>query len=96
MEIKHREDGTHGAFYIDENNSPIAELTYSMTDANTMLISHTGVSPVLRGQGIAMKLVQAATEYARQNGIKVVPVCSYVRWAYDNNSGLRDVLKDTY
>lgn len=93
MEIKHRITGSHGAFYIDENNNPIAELTYSLTDASTMLISHTGVSPHLRGQGIALKLVQAATEYARKNNMKVVPVCSYVRWVYDNHAEMQDVLK---
>ena len=49
---------------------------------NTMMLVHTEVPPQLEGRGIASLLVRAAFEYARANGMDVLPVCSYVRvWA---------------
>lgn len=40
---------------------------------------HTEVAPELQGRGIAAALVEAALTYARANGLKVEPLCSYVR-----------------
>jgi predicted GNAT family acetyltransferase len=41
-------------------------------------LTHTGVPPAVAGQGIAAHLVQAALHWARAEGLKVDPVCSYV------------------
>ncbi|MGZ8253812.1 MAG: GNAT family N-acetyltransferase [Burkholderiaceae bacterium] len=46
---------------------------------NTMMLVHTEVPPQLEGRGIASALVRAAFDHARQNGMDVLPVCSYVR-----------------
>lgn len=93
MEIKHREENGKGEFYIEDNNGVIAEMTYLLSGENTMIASHTGVSPVLRGQGIAMKLVEAGVAYAREKELKISPMCSYVRWAFEQREDLRDVMK---
>jgi len=42
-----------------------------------LAITHTFVPEPLRGRGLAAMLVNAALEYARANGKKVDPVCSY-------------------
>jgi uncharacterized protein len=88
MEIQHRQEGTHGEFYIEENGNTIAQYSYSVMDENTIIATHTGVSPRLRGQGIAMKLVEFANQYAREHNLKIVPSCSYVRWAYETRPEL--------
>jgi predicted GNAT family acetyltransferase len=46
---------------------------------DTMMLVHTEVPPQFEGRGIASALVQAAFEHARQTGLDVLPVCSYVR-----------------
>jgi predicted GNAT family acetyltransferase len=46
---------------------------------NAMWMTHTGVPPSLREQGIADQLVAAAFAHARQNSLKVRPFCSFVR-----------------
>ncbi len=43
-----------------------------------MLMTHTGVDPSLQGRGIAAELVRTALQHARDQGLKVVPACSYV------------------
>ena len=52
------------------------ELDYR-DDGGTMTITHTGVPPALGGRGLAGQLVQAAFDWARGAGRRVVPACSY-------------------
>ncbi len=54
----------------------LCKLDY-MQDGNNFVIEHVGVYPEYRGQGIAGKIMEAALEYARQNSLRVVPMCSY-------------------
>lgn len=42
-------------------------------------ITHTIVPKAIGGRGIAADLVKEALEYAGENGLKVIPTCSYVR-----------------
>ena len=46
---------------------------------DVMQIFHTEVPVAFEGRGIAAALVTAAVDYARENGLKVLPACSYVR-----------------
>ena len=46
-------------------------------DKDTFVITHVGVHPDLRGQGIAGKLTQFALEYAKVKSLRVIPMCSY-------------------
>jgi len=43
-----------------------------------MLFTHTEVPVEFRGKGIAEKLVLAGFAHARERGLKIVPICSYV------------------
>ena len=45
---------------------------------NVLTFSHTGVPAALEGRGIAAALVAAALAWAREQGLRVVPSCSYV------------------
>ena len=46
---------------------------------NTLHMMHTEVPPAAEGRGVAAALVQAALDYAADNGLTVMPLCSYVR-----------------
>lgn len=58
---------------IDGN---LSKLDYIQNGKN-FVISHVGVHPSLRGQGVAGKIVEAGLEYARENSFRVIPMCSY-------------------
>jgi len=84
--------GKNGVFeLIDETNQTVGELTF-MLKAEQMLINHTGVNPVLRGQGLAEKLVLEAVEYARKNQLKILPFCSYVSVYISEHPEVQDVV----
>ncbi|KTQ96493.1 hypothetical protein NS226_07955 [Aureimonas ureilytica] len=79
MEIRHEDRGRGGVFAAGEGDDR-AELTYSPAGIqNSLVFDHTYVPEHLRGQGIAEKLVDHAVAYAREQGMSVVPACSYVR-----------------
>jgi predicted GNAT family acetyltransferase len=46
---------------------------------DTLHMVHTEVPPQLEGRGIAGELIEAALDYAGANGLKVTPLCSFVR-----------------
>ncbi len=51
-------------------------IEYHMVDA-VMSIDHTIVPSEIGGRGIAGTLMKTALDYARAEGLKVIPACSY-------------------
>src|SRR5271170_2328118 len=68
----------------------VAELTYRR-DSGTLSLDHTYVPPPIEGQGVAAKLTRAALDYARAEGLRVVPACSYVAAYIRNNPEYQDL-----
>jgi predicted GNAT family acetyltransferase len=52
------------------------------TQEDALELVHTFVPEAFRGRGIAERLCRAAFAYARRQGLKVIPTCSYVAEAY--------------
>ncbi len=92
IEIRHEEQGDRGAFFVETEAGRLAELAYSRTSPQTIVIEHTDVSDALRGQGVGRLLVEAAVEWGRRTGTKFVPVCAYAKSVFERYPGLRDVL----
>ena len=46
-------------------------------DGDRLIIDHVEAPLALRGTGAAGRFMQALTAYARANGLKIVPLCSY-------------------
>jgi uncharacterized protein len=72
-EITHNPVNHRFEVWIDGH---LSKLDYIQEEKN-FVITHVGVYPEHRGQGLAAKIVDASLEYARQNGLRVVPMCSY-------------------
>jgi predicted GNAT family acetyltransferase len=66
--------------FVVEQDGQTAELTYrGGTDGSAIVFTHTGVPSALEGRGIGSALAKAGLEYARENNLEVVPLCSFVR-----------------
>ena len=92
MQIQHEEHGRKGAFFIDEDGEWIAEMTYFKSGPGQITIDHTEVDPKLKGEGIGQDLVREAVKYARENGLKIKPVCPYTKKVIDETPEYQDVL----
>jgi predicted GNAT family acetyltransferase len=88
--IHHREHDGRGEFFVEREGRRVAELTYS-SNGSAMVVGHTWVDPTLRGGRLAPDLVEAAAQYARLGGRKIVPVCSYVRAVFGRSAQYADV-----
>ena len=55
----------------------LSKLDY-MEDDDTIIMTHVGVYPEHRGQGVAGKLTQVALEYAKAGSLRVIPMCPYI------------------
>jgi len=58
-------------------------------------LTHTEVPPTLQGRGIAAALVRETLAWARQEGLRVRPLCSYVAAYMRRHPETRDLLEDT-
>lgn len=68
-----------------------AYLSYQ-TAGEKLIFDHTIVPPAIEGQGIGSQLAKHALDYARQNGKKVVPACSFVAHFMQKHAEYQDLL----
>lgn len=73
IEVLHRLDDHRFEMKV---GTLLAVLDY-YRQGKAMVITHTGVPTALEGQGIGSKLTKTALDYARAEGYKVVPLCSF-------------------
>lgn len=61
-------------------------------DNGTLTVVHTGVPTAVGGRGIAAELTRCALDTARQQGLKVRPLCSYTAAYIKRNPEYQDLL----
>lgn len=92
MEIKHKQSETKGSFYIELDGKVVGEMTYSIASPELIIIDHTEVGEELKGKGAGVQMLNAAVEYSRQNQIKIIPLCPFVKSVFEKKEEIRDVL----
>ncbi|MFZ4861204.1 GNAT family N-acetyltransferase [Sphingobacterium sp. Mn56C] len=92
MIIKHEVDTSKGAVYALENDKKIGEMTYSVAGPNKIIIDHTEVDTAQKGMGIGKILLEWLVGYARDNSIKIIPLCPFAKAMFDKDVDIRDVL----
>lgn len=91
--IQREESGSKGAFYADDDDGRLGTLTYSRTTPTLVILDSTDVSERARGTGLGRRLVDAAAQWARETGTKIIPLCPYARAVFDRDPSLGDVLQ---
>lgn len=92
--IEKKETDGKGMFFIEYDNEIVAELQYTVQDQGIMTLDHTETHPSMNGKGLARKLVNHSVQHARQNNLKVDPLCSYAAKQFDRNQEYQDVRVD--
>jgi uncharacterized protein len=90
--IAHEELGHRGAFFIEQNGKRLARMTYSRANAALVIIDHTEVDPLLSGQGVGRRLLDAAVAWARETNTKVMATCPFASAQFARDPSIRDVL----
>jgi uncharacterized protein len=92
MDIQHNDGNSKGSFFIEKDGEILAEITYSKAGNDKIIIDHTEVSDQLRGKNVGKVLVEHAIGYARENELKVIPLCPFARSVIERDESLQDVL----
>lgn len=91
MEIQQINRAKNGLFRAEEAGELAGRITYTWVDEHTFSIDHTIVEEAFGGKGVGKKLVMAAVDYARTNGLKIIPICPYAKSLFDKMPELADV-----
>lgn len=92
MKIQRTENDNRGEFFIEENGERLALMTYSKASAAKISIDHTEVDASLKGKGIGKDLVAEGVRYARENDLKIVPLCTFAKAEFEKHGDYADVL----
>jgi predicted GNAT family acetyltransferase len=92
MLIQHKLVGTKGMFFVGQDGAILAELVYTMSSPEKMIIEHTEVSDELKGKNVGLQLVSTAVNYARDHNIKIVPLCPFAKSVIAKRPEMQDVL----
>ncbi len=90
--VKH---STEGCRFTTEIDGHTAYVTYDR-DKDCLDLTHTIVPRPIEGRGVAASLVKEALKYARENGLKIRPICSYTVAYFNRHPDEKDLLHDDY
>jgi uncharacterized protein len=91
IRIEHAEEGTTGAFFIEREGMRLAEMVYSRSGPQQIIIAHTEVHERLQGHGVARKLLNELVAWARETNTRVLATCPYASAQFAKDPSIRDV-----
>ena len=91
-EVQLRIYDNKGAFYIEIEGIQEAMMTFVYAGEDKIIIDHTEVNPGNEGKGFGKKMVTKAVEFAREKGIKILPLCPFAKSVFDKTPDFRNVL----
>jgi len=91
MHIEHDTDAARFIAHIPGGGNAL--LTYDRPHPTVIDVRTTYVPIKERGKGIASALMQAAVDYAREQGYHVIPTCSYARDWFEKHGQEADLVR---
>ena len=91
-EVQLKISDNKGAFYIEVEGKQEAMMTFVFAGEDKIIIDHTEVNPGNEGKGFGKKMLLKAVEFAREKGIKIVPLCPFAKSVFDKTPEFTDVL----
>ena len=91
-EVQVKINDKKGSFFIEIEGKQEAEMTFVFAGEDKIIIDHTGVNPGNEGKGLGKQMVAQAVTYARENNIKIIPLCPFAKKVFYKTSEFRDVL----
>lgn len=92
MEILQQDNDNKGKFYIVVDGVQQAEMTYTWAGTDRIIIDHTEVNESLKGKNAGKQMLMKVVEFARNKGIKIIPLCPFARSVFQKTPDIKDVL----
>lgn len=91
-EVQVKINDKKGSFFIEIDGKQEAEMTFVFAGEDKIIIDHTGVNPGNEGKGLGKQMVAQAVTYARENNIKIIPLCPFAKKVFDKTPEFQDRL----
>ncbi len=92
FEITEERGTSKGRYVAAAPDKPEAELTYSIVNAQLIIVDHTAVPDEWRGMGVGKALVERVVLDSRERGVKIVPLCPFTKAQIQKHAEWQDVL----
>jgi len=91
MKIQRDDNGRKGQFSAWVDGAEAGLMTYTWAGDHKFIIDHTEVNADFSGKGVGKELVMAAVAFARENNVKILPLCPFAKKVFERTPELRDV-----
>ncbi|WP_312822900.1 GNAT family N-acetyltransferase [Epilithonimonas sp.] len=92
LEVTQHNWETKGEFTANFDGQKAGLMTYSWAGNDKIIIDHTEVEQAYNGKGVGKAMVYKAVEFARDNNLKIIPLCPFAKATFQKNEEIRDVL----
>ncbi len=93
MEILLKEEGSKGFAIANENTRRAGMMSYSIAGTELIIIDHTDVEQEFNGKGVGKQMLYKIVEMAREENIKIIPLCPFAASLFKKLEDIKDVLK---
>ncbi len=90
--VQQNNNEIRGEFVASIDGNQAGLMTYTWAGADRIIIDHTEVEPAYNGKGVGKEMVYKAVEFARQNNVKIIPLCPFASDTFKKNEDIQDVL----
>lgn len=81
-----------GQFKAVEGNNELGKMTYVWAGEGKIIIDHTIGNPDFPGRNVGKHMLNDAVKFARENNLKIIPLCPFAKKMFDKTEEIRDVL----
>jgi predicted GNAT family acetyltransferase len=92
MKLEHANLESKGFFSVMDIATEAGKMTYSWAGTDKFIIDHTEVHQAYNGKGVGKMMVMGAVKFARENNIKIIPLCPFAKSVFAKQTELADVL----
>lgn len=93
MKIFIKENQTGGYVIARENEKRAGAMTYSVAGEELIIIDHTEVEPEYNGKNVGLQMLHKIVDMARENSLKIIPLCPFAAAMFKKHEDIKDVLK---
>ncbi|WP_185097239.1 GNAT family N-acetyltransferase [Chryseobacterium sp. Leaf180] len=92
IDVKQNNNEKNGSFEASVDGKKAGLITYTWAGEDRFIIDHTEVEDEFGGQGVGKEMLIKAVDFAREKGVKIIPLCPFAKATFHKNKDLQDVL----
>lgn len=92
MEIQQFNRESKGFIKATEAGAEAGRMSYSWAGEDKLIIDHTEVNPECKGKNVGKLMLMEIVKFARENSIKIIPLCPFAKSVFDKTPEIKDVL----